>query len=445
MSELEKLINLAKKAAEKIQKYRFVRIISHNDADGLTSAGIMAQALLRAGIRFQLSISEKLDEFLIEKVNGSISQGELVIFCDMGSGQPELIANVVTDVIVLDHHNPVGASHAESVVNAHIVGIDGATDISASGTCYLVARELGADNVDLAGLAIAGAVSDRQLFNTANAFILEEALKAGIVSIRKGLKVGDGDLEDVLAYSTEPFLDITGYPQKVKEFLKQLDISGNIEELSEEAVYRLVNAVALKLVRKASPEAAEAVIGEVLLLNRELIKNVYDFISLLHTCGRQNVYGLALAICLKDQGVVDEVLSLAKENKKKIAIDIRENVEKIRKGDNIWYTNTVDALSIGNLASTVVRYLHPELPVICINESEGILKVSARGTRELVSQGLDLSFAIKEAASAVGGSGGGHSIASGASIPLGNADKFLSTVDKIIGFQLQKQNKGKTK
>jgi len=445
LSELEKLINLAKKAAEKIQKYRFVRIISHNDADGLTSAGIMAQALLRAGIRFQLSISEKLDEFLIEKVNGSISQGELVIFCDMGSGQPELIANVVTDVIVLDHHNPVGASHAESVVNAHIVGIDGATDISASGTCYLVARELGADNVDLAGLAIAGAVSDRQLFNTANAFILEEALKAEIVSIRKGLKVGDGDLEDVLTYSTEPFLDITGYPQKVKEFLKQLDISGNIEELSEEAVYRLVNAVALKLVRKASPEAAEAVIGEVLLLNRELIKNVYDFISLLHTCGRQNVYGLALAICLKDQGVVDEVLSLAKENKKKIAIDIRENVEKIRKGDNIWYTNTVDALSIGNLASTVVRYLHPELPVICINESEGILKVSARGTRELVSQGLDLSFAIKEAASAVGGSGGGHSIASGASIPLGNADKFLSTVDKIIGFQLQKQNKGKTK
>ena len=194
MSELEKLINLAKKAAEKIQKYRFVRIISHNDADGLTSAGIMAEALLRAGIRFQLSISEKLDEFLIEKVNRSISQGELVIFCDMGSGQPELIANVATDVIVLDHHNPVGESPAEFVVYGHIVGIDGATDISASGTCYLVARELDAGNVDLAGLAIAGAIGDRQLFNMANAFILEEALKAGIVSIRKGLKVGDGDL-----------------------------------------------------------------------------------------------------------------------------------------------------------------------------------------------------------------------------------------------------------
>ena len=445
MSELEKLINLAKRAAEKIRKYRFVRIVSHNDADGLTSAGIMAQALLRAGIRFQLSIAGRLDEALIEEVNRSISQGELVIFCDMGSGQPELIAKVATDVVVLDHHKPVGQSKAKAVVNAHIVGIDGATDISASGTCYLVARELDANNVDLAGLAIAGAVGDRQLFQTANAFILEEALKAGVVSVRKGLKVGDGDLEDVLAYSTEPFLDITGYPEKVKEFLKQLELSGNIEELPDEAVFRLVNAVALKLARLASPEAVEAVIGEVLLLNRELVKNVYDFISILNTCGKQKVYGLALAICLKDQRVVNEALSLTKEHEKRLALDIRENVEKIRSGENIWYINTVDAISTGNLASTVVRYLHPELPFICVNESEGILKVSARGTRELVSKGLDLAFAIREAAGAVGGSGGGHSVASGASIPFGNEKEFLSIADQIIGDQLRKPGKGKAK
>lgn len=445
MSELEKLINLAKNAAEKIRKYRFVRIVSHNDADGLTSAGIMAQALLRAGIRFQLSIAARLDEVVIEEVNRSISKGELVIFCDMGSGQPELIGKVATDVIVLDHHKPVGQSHAKAVVNAHSVGIDGATDISASGTCYLVAREMDANNVDLAGLAIAGAVGDRQLFRTANAFILEEALKEGVVSVRKGLKVGDGDLVDVLAYSTEPFLDITGYPEKVKEFLRQLGLSGNIEELPEEAVSKLVNAVALKLSRQASPEAAEAVIGEILLLNRELVKNVYDFISILSTCGKQKIYGLALAICMKDKRVVNEAFSLTKEHEKKLVIDIRENVEKIRKGENIWYINTADALSTGNLASTVVRYLHPELPFICVNESEGILKISARGTRELVSQGLDLSFTLREAAGAVGGSGGGHSVASGASIPLGSAEEFLNIADQIIGDQLRKNSKGKTK
>ncbi|MHC1757458.1 MAG: DHHA1 domain-containing protein [Methanosarcina sp.] len=445
MSELEKLINLAKNAANKIRKHNFVRVVCHNDADGLTSAGIMAQALMRAGIRFQLSIAGKLDEAVIEEVNRSISQGELVIFCDMGSGQPELIGKVAADVVVLDHHQPVGQSPAKAVVNAHMAGIDGATDISASGTCYLVARELGTGNIDLAGLAIAGAVGDRQLFQTANAFILDEALKAGVVSIRKGLKVGDGNLVDVLAYSTEPFLDVTGYPEKAAEFLNQLGLSGNIENLSEGELSKLASAIALKLVRQASPEAIEAVIGEIFLLNRELVHNVYDFISILNTCGKQKVYGLALALCTKDSSIVDEALSLTKEHEKNLAVDIRENVEKIRKGENIWYVSTVDALSTGSLATTVVRYLHPELPFICVNESEGILKVSARGTRELVSKGLDLAFALREAAGAVGGNGGGHSVASGASIPLGSTEEFLSIADRIIGDQLRKNASGKAK
>jgi len=445
LSELEKLINLAKNAADKIRKHKFVRIVSHNDADGLTSAGIMALALLRSGIGFQLSIAGKLDETVIEEVNRTVSKGDLVIFCDMGSGQTELIGKVAADVVVLDHHKPVGQSPAKVVVNAHMVGIDGATDISASGTCYLVARELGAENIDLAGLAIAGAVGDRQLFRTANAFILNEALKAGVVSIRKGLKVGDGDLADVLAYSTEPFLDVTGYPEKAAEFLNQLGLSGNIENLPEEEVSKLASAIALKLVRQASPEAIEAVIGDIFLLNRELVHNVYDFISILNTCGKQKVYGLALALCLKDPTIVEEALSLTKKHEKNLTMDIRESVEKIRKGENIWYINTVDALSTGSLATTVVRYLHPELPFICVNESEGILKVSARGTRELVSRGLDLAFALREAAGAVGGNGGGHSVASGASIPLGSTEEFLSIVDQIIGDQLSKNASGKAK
>ncbi len=315
-----------------------MRVVSHNDADGLTSAGIMAQALLRADIPFQLSIAAKLDEAVIEEVNRTISQGDLVIFLRHGQRAAGTYRKVKADVVVLDHHQPVGQSPAKAVVNAHMVGIDGATDISASGTCYLVARKLGTGNIDLAGLAIAGAVGDRQLFRTANAFILEEALKAGVVSVRKGLKIGDGNLVNVLAYSTEPFLDITGYPEKAAEFLNQLEISGNIEDLSESELSKLASAIALKLVRQASPEAIEAVIGEFFLLNRELVHNVYDFISILNTCGKQKVYGLALSLCLKDSGILDEALSLTKEHEKNLALDIRESVEKKSvKGEYLVY------------------------------------------------------------------------------------------------------------
>lgn len=429
--------------AEKIRSYSFVRLISHNDADGLTSAGIMAQALLRENIRFQLTISGQLDESLIEQINESSSEGELVVFCDMGSGQSELLARLRNDAVVIDHHKPVGKSPA-TVVNAHDVGIDGATDISASGTSYLVARELGGSkNLGLAGLAIAGAIGDKQLFRTANAYILDEALKAGVVSIRKGLKVGDGDLAEVLTYSMEPFLDITGDSEKVTKFLEILGLSGEIEGLSEEGIKKLTSAIALKLAKRASPEAIDAVIGDVFVLEKELVPNVYDFVSIMNTCGKLKMQGLALALCLKDKEAVKEALALSKEHQKELVLDIRANLEKIRKGENIWYISTAEALSTGALASTVVRYVHPELPFICINESEGILKISGRGTRELVAKGLDLSFALREAAGSVGGSGGGHSVASGASIPLGTVDEFLSVVDQIIGEQLQKPTEGK--
>jgi RecJ-like exonuclease len=50
--------------------------------------------------------------------------------------------------------------------------------------------------------------------------------------------------------------------------------------------------------------------------------------------------------------------------------------------------------------------------------------------------GLDLSVAMREASEAVGGSGGGHNIAAGASIPCKREDDFLQAIDAIIYRQL---------
>ena len=63
-------------------------------------------------------------------------------------------------------------------------------------------------------------------------------------------------------------------------------------------------------------------------------------------------------------------------------------------------------------------------------------KASARATKSLVTKGLDLAVALREAASQLGGDGGGHNIASGASIPKGKEEKFLTLVDEIVGRQL---------
>ena len=434
--EIKKLSEIAKIAAEVIARYRHVRVISHNDADGITSAAIICQALKRNAIFFHATIVSRLDRLVVEMVNDSISDGDLVIFCDMGSGQGELIANVVSDVVVIDHHQPVGESPAKVALNPHDAGIDGAIHLSASGATYMVAREMGKENVDLAGLAVAGAVGDKQLFEAANKFILDEASHADVVSIKKGLKIGDGNISDVLEYTPEPYLDITGNRSKIEEFLNILGIHGKVNRMPPDDLKKLTSAIALKLTKHASPEAVDAAIGDVYLLNRELVKNVYDLVAILNTCGKLDKSGLALSLCMKDPSVVEEARALSIDYQKSVILDIKKAEGMIRQGNNLWFLNTKDMSSTGIIASTVVRYIHPDLPFIAVNEVENVVKVSARGTRALIAKGLDLGYALREGANAVGGSGGGHNIASGASIPKGCAEEFISIVDNIIGEQL---------
>ena len=77
------------------------------------------------------------------------------------------------------------------------------------------------------------------------------------------------------------------------------------------------------------------------------------------------------------------------------------------------------------------------MPLITLNHKGDIVKVSARGNKLLISRGLDLSMALRKAAESVGGVGGGHTIASGASIPPGSEEMFLAYVDRMVGEQLR--------
>ena len=107
----------------------------------------------------------------------------------MGSGKPELISRVKDDCFVLDHHRPVGTLSCMHL-NPHLFGIDGAFELSAAGTVYSVVRHMG-ENADLSGLALVGAMGDRQGMIGANRTILEEAIACGAVEVKAGLKMSE--------------------------------------------------------------------------------------------------------------------------------------------------------------------------------------------------------------------------------------------------------------
>ncbi|MCZ7372870.1 MAG: DHH family phosphoesterase, partial [Candidatus Methanoperedens sp.] len=413
-------------------EHNFVRLISHNDADGLSAAGVMCNALHRQQILFHTTIVSQFDKSTVDLIEKT-SQ-EAVILCDMGSGQAELTSKI-KNAIVIDHHKPTGElEHVH--FNPHLVGIDGSSELCASCGAYMVARQMG-DNTDLAGIALAGAIGDKQAIKGINRFILDEGIENKSVTVKKGLRVGDGTVSELLEYNTDPYLDITGNKEKIKDFAEALGIKGKIKDLSEEDLIRLSSALALKLAKQGSIAAIESLIGDTYTLNNEVVPNIYDLVNILNACGKIDKPGLGISVCMRDASVADEALALAREHQVTLIGILKAAESKIQSKLNIRYLILDDAKGTGIIAGTMTRYLYSDTPLITLNEVEDKIKISARGTRKLVEKGLDLASAMREASGDVGGMGGGHDIASGATIPKGTAMMFIDKVDSIIGKQLK--------
>jgi single-stranded-DNA-specific exonuclease len=429
-----RLVALAEKAAKALNNYSFVRVISHNDADGITAGGIISNALLRSNIIFRTTIVSSFNQDVVDSIE-SYGEGGAVVFCDMGSGQPELVEQIKDDVFIFDHHQVVGDNSAQVHVNPQAVGIDGATLLSASGTAYFVARAMG-DNVDLAGLALTGAVGDKQRMDGPNLEILQEARNAGVISVRKGLRIPDGPVDEVLLTLLEPYLDIAGDREATDRLLAELGVSGNIQDMGAEDTRKLASAMALKIAGKAEPAVTQSIVGDVLILDKEVVSNIYSLEWMLNCCGKMDQQALGLALCMRDASVVDEAARISSKYQHTVVEQVKAGEKLIREMDHIRYVALEDASGTGIIAGTMIRYVCPDKPFITLNIVKDIVKVSARGTRRLVNKGLDLGIAMREAAAGVGGQGGGHNVASGASIPPQAIDEFLAAVDRIVGGQL---------
>ena len=113
----------------------------------------------------------------------------------------------------------------------------------------------------------------------------------------------------------------------------------------------------------------------------------------------------------------------------------RENEEIVRKTPNAWYVLAGSRVSehiISNVISIVEKSVNPGKPVFAFADSTEGVKVSARARGDLVEGGLNLKKIVSSAAGKVGGYGGGHSGAAGATIPAGNEEVFINSVENDI-------------
>lgn len=420
-----------------------LRIVSHHDADGISAAAIATGALRRANRQFHLTITKGLDSEVIESL--AKEGNEAILFLDMGSGQLEGLEGLHAKIAVLDHHKPMRKSKKVVQVNPHLYNIDGMTESCSSVISFLMAVVMDPCNWELAPIAIAGIIGDRQHMGGMrgiNQQILDHASEKGFVSVQRGLNLKGATVADAITDSVDPyFVGMSGRKDNVLAFLETLRINPNVTLGQVDIVLRrkLTSMLSLRLMGQGCrPETVEELVSEIHWIN-SMSMSAADLADLLNACGRMGHEGVGVALCMGDE----DSLALAGDLRRQYNSRIMEKLMQIeaegaKQMDHIQYFYSEDPSLAGAQAGLAMQYiLDQNKPTIALSEVKGKVKVSSRGTKYLVSKGLDLAAALKKSSEAVGGYGGGHAVASGATIPKGTEEEFLKVLDEIVGLQLR--------
>jgi RecJ-like exonuclease len=458
---------------EIIQKGSHILSLSHNDADGLASASIIAKMLARAEARFTSRIIKELDDVTVS--DALKQKAELIIFTDIGSGQRDIISEHMKQArcLIIDHHPPLPGYDVNGIqVNPHDHGIDGTTEVSSSGCAYLVAREFSNSNTDLSPIAVVGALGDLQDKNEARALhgvnlqIVHEAVRGQWLKAEHDLVVYGREtrpLAKALAYTTNPYLPgLSGEEDNCLAVitsagipLKDNDRWRTVAELSMDEKQRLVSAIIDSLISKGFRGAvALKMIGTVYTLTKENpgspTRDAREFASLLNACARMDRPSLAVAVCMGDRyDAFAEAQEIAASYRKMLAEYIRwinETPSAIRDlraivvidGKDKINENMTGALS--TILSSAGNLRNDKATVVLAKSKLGGIKISARAPETLLAKGVDLGKALHEVAKKYNGIGGGHNVAAGAHIASDVEDFFLATLDATILAQSEGKN-----
>ncbi len=450
-----------------VEKGSYIRLVTHNDADGLSSGGILTACAVKMGARFKISSEKKLDDKLIARLVEE--NPDLIVFSDFGSGYLDVIAeSLKQDIIILDHHMPQELEFDNIIhVSPMLHEIDGAREIAASGVCYFFAKALDPTNVELAALGLLGALGDQQdkgerkSLIGLNTVIEKDAIDKNLLNKHVGLIFYGYETRPIakaIAYTTIPFIPgLSGSEGNCVAFLKEIGIDildgGKLRalaDLTDDERTTIFSKLSNHMVSSGcDSKAIHQLIGTIYTFKMEEtstpLRSGREYGSLLNACGKMGRPSVGLSICLGDRGeamfeaqetlgdyriAISKALDWVQMNDK---VDEQEHIYVIKAEDEV--NDTVIGVVCGILLSQGI--LKENKPIIASAYSEDDqLKISTRGTEELAEAGLHMGEVMLEAAEAVEGGGGGHDVAAGAYIPQNKEREFLENVNRLVAEKL---------
>ncbi|MEM2979538.1 MAG: DHH family phosphoesterase, partial [Methanomassiliicoccales archaeon] len=311
-----------------VEKCDNVRIISHYDADGIASAGVVCGALLKRKKDFHVSMVRNLNAQAIVQILAK-PNFDCLIISDMGSSFIEIFEKAKTPVIILDHHSPPMDSKGIFHLNPHIFGIDGMTGASASSLCQIFAVCIDDSNWEFLPVAFAGIVGDRQHvrgMKGINEYLLKVGCDKKIVEIRQGSVIQDGKIRDAIYYSVDPyFKGLSGNEDAVRQFLAFAGINPEtlVQELNENDRRKLVSLLALRLLGQGCTLDTLEEVTQERIYFAEWKLYASELASILNACGRTGNESVGLGVTLRDEKSIVKATELRKIYKESILSSLR--------------------------------------------------------------------------------------------------------------------------
>jgi RecJ-like exonuclease len=422
-----------------------VRVVVHNDADGLSSAAIISGFLSKMDVPHHISAVKYIDQDLIDELIGE--RYPLVIFGDIGSGYKSLAEKVAekAKVIILDHHRPDIASARIIDLNPFLFDINGDEELSGAGVAYLLAEALRSDTSP--HIPLIGALGDLQYSEShelsgVNKMIAEIAERNGIISIKNDLKLFGGPgypLAAALERTVQPLiLGISGNSSAAIGLLEKLGIPvkkddkwTTLDDLSAEKKKELAS----ELIRIIAPFSdPREIIGKVYLLRGEeptsFLRDLRSFATVLNACGRMGRPEIGIMLAKGVRKYMNEAADILNDYRKEINEAVAGYESSARIVEKIAFIDGeghVRDTMIGVIVSILNKKLQARA-VIGYASSNGKIKVSARST----DRSIELSGILKTACEAAGGIGGGHEEAAGGLIPADRKEDFERKVIELL-------------
>ena len=424
MKELGVLLN---KATEKIKNTNsLIQLVSHLDADGLSSAAIMATVLCNLEKEFQITFVKMVKPEIVKTLNER--KPDMVIFTDVGSGYLDVLKEIDSEIIILDHHEIEGTTSERMI---HINPIDYDLEMSGSGTTYLLAKEI-LHNDSLAPLAIVGTVGDVNYSPTMKIFENQHTeTEMGLNLFGRFTR----PLYMSIAYAGIPGIDDSS---KAIQFLSETGIETQkngewitLSDLNKDERKKLADAIVRESLKDKNFKK-ENIFKKVLTLKNfpEELRDPKEFAMILNACANMNEPAVGVALCMGSQKALECSRGVVRGYRRLIGNYMRwveNNPESVKRTENADYLIADDNIN-DNLIGTIVSMLFKPnaKTLIGLAKAEDGIKISAR------SKAVNIQKIVSEAAKACNGRGGGHEFAAGATIPEDAKEKFIDKCENLF-------------